>query len=171
VHPGASAASRRYPEELMASAACELAERTGRRILFTGNRDEAPGVQRIAAQVKDAYSLAGLLSLGELAALISFSPLLLTNNTGPAHIAAALGTPVVDLYALTNPQHAPWQVPSRVLYHDVPCRFCQKSVCPQGHQHCLAMIQPSRVIAACIELLEKRHPENKVSDGLLPAAW
>lgn len=172
VHPGATATSRRYPEERMAAAARELMERTGCRILITGSREEAKLAARIAAQVPGAHSLAGMLSLGELAALISRAPVLLTNNTGPAHIAAALGTPVVDLYALTNPQHAPWQVPSRVLYHDVPCRFCYKSVCPQQHQQCLTMVPPSRVSAAAIELLERKESRDVLStDGLLPAAW
>ena len=68
-------------------------------------------------------------------------------------IAAAVGTPVVDLYALTNPQHTPWQVESRVLFHDVPCRNCYKSVCPAGHHECLRGVTPERVAAAARELL------------------
>jgi lipopolysaccharide heptosyltransferase II len=172
IHPGATAPSRRYPEELMAAAARELAERTGCRIILTGSKEEMPLAARIAAQVPGSHSLAGILSLGELAALISLAPVLVANNTGPAHIAAAIGTPVVDLYALTNPQHAPWQVRSRVLYHDVPCRFCYKSVCPQKHQQCLALIPPSQVAAAAIELLERSDdPRMPQDNDLLPAAW
>lgn len=52
-----------------------------------------------------------------MAAPIARAPLI-TNNPGPAHIAAAVGTPVVDLYAQTNPQHTLWQVPHRQFYHD-----------------------------------------------------
>ncbi len=62
--------------------------------------------------------------------------------------------PVVDLYALTNPQHAPWQVPHRVLYHDVPCRFCYRSVCVRGHNDCLRLVSPERVAAAAQSLFE-----------------
>ena len=79
--------------------------------------------------------------------------MLFRSNTGPAHIAAALGTPLVDLYALTNPQHTPWQSPSRVLYHDVACRNCYRSVCPQGHHDCLARVEPARVAEAVHSLL------------------
>jgi ADP-heptose:LPS heptosyltransferase len=68
-------------------------------------------------------------------------------------MAAALGTPVVDLYALTNPQHTPWQTPSRVLFHDVPCRNGFRSVCPQGHHECLDLVEPDAVVAAARELL------------------
>jgi ADP-heptose:LPS heptosyltransferase len=76
----------------------------------------------------------------------------LTNNTGPAHIAAAVGTPVVDLYALTNPQHTPWHVPSRVLFHDVPCRNCFSSVCREEHHRCLRGVAPADVAAAVLDL-------------------
>src|SRR5205085_708073 len=100
-----------------------------------------------------ACSLAGRLGLPQLAATIELAPLLISNNTGPVHIAAALGTPVVDLYALTNPQHTPWQVPSRVLSHDVPCRNCYKSVCPLGHHDCLRGVPPEAVVTAARELL------------------
>jgi ADP-heptose:LPS heptosyltransferase len=81
---------------------------------------------------------------------------LITNNTGPAHIAAAVGTPVVDVYALTNPQHTPWRVSSRVLSFDVPCKNCFKSVCPHGHNDCLRRIEPEAVARAAFELLDER---------------
>ena len=73
--------------------------------------------------------------------------------------AAAVGTPVVVLYALTNPQHTPWQVESRVLSHDVPCKFCYKSVCPLGHQNCLRLVTPQQVVDAAQELLSLDLPQ------------
>ncbi len=154
VHPGASAASRRYPPELYAEAVERLATEHHVGIVFTGSRAEAPLVETIRARLTvPSTSFAGELTLGELAALIAAASLLLTNNTGPAHMAAALATPVVDLYALTNPQHAPWQVPQRLLYHDVPCKFCFRSVCPLEHHDCLRRVPPERVAAAVIDLL------------------
>jgi lipopolysaccharide heptosyltransferase II len=150
VHPGASAASRRYPPESYA----EAIELLGHPVVFTGDAAEARLVEDIRARMTvRSRSLAGRLSLAELGALIDRADLLICNNTGPAHIAAALGTPVVDLYALTNPQHTPWQVESRVLFHDVPCRNCYKSVCPAGHHDCLRRVAPERVAAAARELL------------------
>jgi ADP-heptose:LPS heptosyltransferase len=73
------------------------------------------------------------------------------------HVAAAVGTPVVDLYALTNPQHTPWLVPHRVLSKDVPCRNCYKSVCPQGHHACLD-VGVEEVVAAASELWTTSEP-------------
>jgi lipopolysaccharide heptosyltransferase II len=154
VHPGASAPSRRYPPDSFARAMDLLAAESGCDIVFTGDAGERPLAQSIrGAMSSRSRSYAGRLDLGELGALIEAAALLVTNNTGPAHLAAALGTPVVDLYALTNPQHTPWQVASRVLYHDVPCRNCYKSVCPEGHNDCLRRVAPERVAAAAQELL------------------
>jgi lipopolysaccharide heptosyltransferase II len=154
IHPGATAASRRYPPEQFAIVARALVE-MGLQIVFTGTQSEQDLVGAIQALMEvPAISLVNQLSLGELAALLSLAPLLIANNTGPVHIAAAVGTPVVDLYALTNPQHTPWGVHHRVLYHDVPCRFCYKSICPEKHHHCLRLVEPNVVIQAAIELLD-----------------
>ncbi len=155
LHPGASAPSRRYPAEHWASLVRELHQRLGWPRVLTGAADEVGLVEQIReACGVPTHSFAGKLGLGELGAALKLAAVVVSNNTGPAHIAAAVGTPLVNLYALTNPQHTPWQVRHRVLYHDVPCRFCHKSVCPQGHNDCLAKIAPERVADAVLGLLE-----------------
>ncbi len=160
VHPGASAPSRRYPAERLGYAADRIAEATGCAIVFTGSADEAPLVARAREHVRGrSISLAGRLAVGTLAALIAESRLVLCNNTGPAHIAAAIGTPVVVLYALTNPQHTPWRVPARVLSHWVPCRWCLKSVCPEGHHACLQRVEPEAIVAAALDLLSEPYDQ------------
>ena len=154
IHPGASAPSRRYPPESYAIVAAHLARDLGYAVVFTGTEDEVPLVEGIRrAMGARSHSLAGRLSLGELGGVLSQAPVLIANNTGPVHIAAAVGTPVVDLYALTNPQHAPWGVRHRVLSHDVPCKYCYKSVCPEGHHNCLRLVTPAQVIEATQDLL------------------
>jgi lipopolysaccharide heptosyltransferase II len=157
IHPGASAASRRYPPEHFGTMGRLLVRDLGCQVLFTGTASERPLVEAIQqAMGAPSQTLAGVLSLGQCAALLSLAPLLISNNTGPVHIAAAVGTPVVVLYALTNPQHTPWQVPNRVLFHDVACKYCYKSVCPEGHHDCLRLVEPDVVVRAATELLEHR---------------
>jgi lipopolysaccharide heptosyltransferase II len=156
VHPGASAPSRRYPADSYAAAIRSLGRDHGWRIVLTGSRDEAPLTAHIASLAGpgvEIVDLAARLDLGELSALLARAPVLVSNNTGVAHVAAAVGTPVVVLYALTNPQHAPWGVPSRVLYNDVPCRWCRKSVCPFAHHACLRGVEPQRIVAAVDEVV------------------
>ncbi len=156
IHTGATAPSRRYPSENFATAARYLVDDIGCQLIFTGNEAEREHVRGIQDMVgADSYSLAGDLTLSEFAALISLAPLLISNNTAPVHIASALGISVVDLYALTNPQHTPWRVPHRLLFHDVPCKYCYKSICPEGHHNCLRLVPPSAVVDAARELLNQ----------------
>lgn len=162
LHPGATAASRRYPPPHWREVAHTLRASLDCPLVFTGSADEAPLIKEIRDGLAGTHSLAGQLDLGQLAALIALAPVLVSNNTGPAHIAAAVGTPVVDLYALTNPQHTPWKVPSRVLFRDVPCRYCYKSVCPQGHNLCLSGVAPSETVQATIALLRGQAPMEEV---------
>jgi lipopolysaccharide heptosyltransferase II len=150
LHPGATAPSRRYAPERFGRAALELARILRCQVAITGDAAEAELAERVRALAGPAArSLAGRLALGEFAALLAQAPLLVSNNTGAVHLAAAVGTPVVDLYALTNPQHTPWLVPHRVLSKDVPCRNCYRSVCPHGHQECLDVPVDAVVAAAC----------------------
>lgn len=154
VHPGASAPSRRYPAVHFGVAADIIARESGCTAIFTGSDGEQALVEEARAVMGElSVSLAGHLDLGELAALIAGAEVVVSNNTGPVHIAAAVSTPVVDLYALTNPQHTPWQVAAQVLSHDVPCRWCLKSDCPEGHHDCLRKIEPERVAEAALELM------------------
>jgi ADP-heptose:LPS heptosyltransferase len=153
MHPGASAPSRRYPARHWAAAARGIVRELGLPVVFSGDAGEAALIDGIRdACGVPTHSLAGKATLGGLGALIKLASVMVVNNTGPAHMAAAIGTPLVDLYAQTNLQHTPWQVRSRVLYHDVPCRNCYKSVCPQGHHDCLEKVEPGRVVQAVMQL-------------------
>jgi ADP-heptose:LPS heptosyltransferase len=155
LHAGASAPSRRYPARRWAALLRLLGMGLHYPLVLTGSADEAADTAAIIAEAGiAATSLAGQLDLGELGALLRSAALLIANNTGPAHIAAAVGTPVVSLYAMTNAQHTPWRVAQRVLYHPVPCRDCLRSSCPQGHHACLDGLAPEAVFIAATELLD-----------------
>ncbi len=156
VHPGSSAASRRWPAERFGRAAARLAVSSGVQLVFAGGAGDAADVAAAQAAAGGVgVALVGRLSLGGFAALVAGARMLVCNNSGPAHLAAASGTPVVVLYALTNPQHTPWRVPSRVLSHDVPCRNCLRSVCPERHHACLLGIDVDAVVTAATDLLRE----------------
>ena len=161
VHPGCSMPARTYPWEMFAESADLLAERQGATIVLTGAASERPLVERIQGRMKQpALAVAGKLSFPEFAALIEAADLTITNNTGPMHIAAALKTPVVALFALTNPpqQWGPWRVPHRQLYHEVSCRLCYSRTCPTDHA-CLRLVTPEMVAQASAELLAATSPK------------
>lgn len=160
VHPGVTAPSRQYAPEGYALAARRLALEDRLQIVFTGSAAEIALVEQVRASMEvPSISMAGHLNLGELGGLLAQASLLVANNTGPVHIAAAVGTPVVDLYALTNPQHTPWGVPNKVLYQDVPCKYCYRSVCPLGHHNCLRLVTPGQVVEAARALLANGRAE------------
>lgn len=172
IHPGCTMPARTYPWELFAQVAELLVERLGATVVLTGTADEQPLVKQIRAAVPPAqraavHSAAGSLPFAAFCALIASADLTITNNTGPMHVAAALKTPVVALFALTNPpeQWGPWRVAQRVLYHDVPCRICYSRICPYGHE-CLRLVTPATVLAAAAELLDGAAGAIQVSRGL-----
>ncbi len=157
IHPGATAPSRRYSSENFAEVGRHLVVDYGLPVVLVGGDADREQVTSIHQGMRaPAHLLPPPQNISLLAALIESAPVLISNNSGPAHIAAAVGTPVVDLYALTNPQHQPWLVPNRVLFHDVPCKYCYKSICPEGHHNCLRLVEPEQVVQAALELLDER---------------
>ena len=170
-HVGATAPSRRYPPRQFAAALDLIVDEQRAQVVLTGDSSEVELVELVrGAMLASAYSLAGCLDFAELAAIVEAADVLVSNNTAPVHLAAAVGTPVVDLYALTNPQHAPWRVPHRVLYRDVPCRYCYKSVCPAGHHDCLARVAPAEIADAARALLDRNFAPVRATLDVLPAA-
>jgi lipopolysaccharide heptosyltransferase II len=158
LHPGVSEERRRYSEDGFIEVGRALSQELACRILVTGVGREASIVQRVAEGIGSAaVPLAGMLSLAELIHLIELAPLLIANNTGPIHMAAALGTPVVDVYANTNPQHAPWRVKHRLLIFDVPCKDCQRNICPMDHsEQQVRGVQPQEIVDAALSLWGER---------------
>ncbi|MGE3855769.1 MAG: glycosyltransferase family 9 protein [Dehalococcoidia bacterium] len=153
LHVGASAPSRRYAPERFAEVAHDLVTHHGWNVAFTGDASEAPLVEHVRTLAAvPSVDLVGRLSFEELAAAVEAADVLVSNNTAPAHLAAGVGTPVVDLYALTNPQHTPWRIPHRLLFAPVPCAYCFKSVCPEGHHACLLGVRPAEVVEATLDL-------------------
>jgi ADP-heptose:LPS heptosyltransferase len=159
LHPGCTMPARTYPWELYAQVAGLLVERLDATVVLTGTTEERELVERVYGQIDPearaaVHRFAGLLPFPQFCALIAASDLTITNNTGPMHVAAALKTPVIALFALTNPpeQWGPWRAPHRQLYHDVPCRLCYSRVCPRG-QECLRLVTPDAVVTAADELL------------------
>jgi ADP-heptose:LPS heptosyltransferase len=121
LHAGVSEKKREYPAERWIETAKLLQEKSGKPILLSGSSAEKNLTDYIQQHAgENIYSIAGLLSIGEFVALIAHAKLVVTVNTATVHIAAALQTPLIVLYAQTNPQHEPWKAKSVVLPFSVP---------------------------------------------------
>ncbi|HET7035053.1 MAG TPA: glycosyltransferase family 9 protein [Thermomicrobiaceae bacterium] len=104
VHPGARVSARRWPAARFAAAGSALARQHGGVLVVTGTERDAPATRAVVAAVDlPVVDLTGRLSLGALAALIARLTLLLVNDTGPAHLAYALGTPSVTIFGPSSP--------------------------------------------------------------------
>lgn len=115
-HPGVSDAKREYPIALWAETTMLLSAKTNVPILITGSGNETVMAMQIEkASNHQAISIAGLLTVEEFIAFIAAASIVVSVNTSTVHIACAVNTPVIVLYALTNPQHTPWLNTCRIL--------------------------------------------------------
>ncbi len=156
VTPGASfGSSKLWPSQYFAQACDEIIRRHGLRAVLA----PGPGEERIAREIAAAMQSRPLelsdppASLGELVALIDRAQLVLTNDTGPRHIAVARKRPVVVLMGPTDTRHTQHLLEGqRVLREAVECSPCHKKTCPIDHR-CMTRLLPARVVNAAEELL------------------
>ncbi|WP_369255569.1 glycosyltransferase family 9 protein [Geodermatophilus amargosae] len=148
LHPGASVPARAWPAERCAEAVEALAD-AGHRVLVTGG----PGERALTAAVAGTrgVDLGGTTTLPGMAALLDGAAAVVVGNTGPAHLAAAVGTPVVSLFSPVVPaaRWAPHGVPTVLLGdQDAPCRGTRARVCPVPGHPCLTSVTAADVVAA-----------------------
>jgi heptosyltransferase-2 len=156
VTPGASfGASKLWPALHFAEACDRLERELGLRCVLAPGPGEEPVARAIAQAAKGRpICLADpVTTLAELSALVAGAALVLTNDTGPRHLAVAFDVPVVTVMGPTDPRHTAHLLErQRVLREDVPCSPCHEKVCPIDHR-CMTRLSPSRVIDAARELL------------------
>lgn len=154
VHPGTPEDARHYPIDRLVNVIRQIRAVTGCRVILVGAPEDAGSSAQLAEECgPGVISMAGALRFEELVALIAHAPLLISNNDYPAHIAAAVGTRTVVLYARTHPQLVPWGVPSRVLYFDFPpCDECTHDLCRSTSGR-FRTVEPQIVAKAALDLL------------------
>jgi ADP-heptose:LPS heptosyltransferase len=157
VHARASVPAR-APSTGRVTAMVAALARAGHRVVLTGSAADAPVTAAISDQVAGVVDLGGRTSLGTLAAVLAHADVVVAPNTGAAHLAAAVGTPVVSLFAPVVPaaRWAPYGVQHRLLGRpDAACAGTRARVCPVPGHPCLDTIGPADVVAAVAELAER----------------
>ncbi|MFA5339472.1 MAG: glycosyltransferase family 9 protein [Candidatus Omnitrophota bacterium] len=180
VHAGGgkfTAAYRNWPIERFSKVADTLIEGSGAKVVFIGGADDKGAVDKAIAYMENkAIVAAGKLSLKETAALIGQARLLICNNSGPMHMAAALGIPTVSIFGSADPRiHRPWGDGHVVLQKELDCSPCyypffrdtlketklrnrwfgKKFECMTGDYRCLGSITVEEVVAAAKKILEQ----------------
>jgi ADP-heptose:LPS heptosyltransferase len=160
VHPGARLYTRRWPTEYFATVAREIV-RCGFAVVLTGSGEEALITRRISRELPagTVFDLAGRTELGVFAALLRHARLLVSNDTGVSHVAAALRVPSIVVSCGADPRRfAPLDhALHEVLHHPVSCRPCHHVHCPIGHP-CAHKLTPDRVVARVRARLGARKP-------------
>jgi len=172
LNPGAEyGPAKRWPAERFVAVAAELQKRVSCRWLIFGGAADfdlaeeiAQGIQRMdPARLPRAnlvLNLAGKTSLRDLCVLLKSCRLLLTNDTGPMHVAAAVGTPVIALFGSTAPEFtAPGLAAEnfhRIIRANVACAPCFRRECPIDFR-CMKQIKPQQVVEVAAQVLARAH--------------
>ena len=163
LNPGAEYGSaKRWPVEKFIASAKEIQQRTNCTWLLFGGKNDQPLTAQIESAIghrQSAANLAGQTSLRDLMSLLKLCRVLLTNDTGPMHVAAALGTPVVVPFGSTSPELTgpglPGDVRHQLLKSDAPCSPCFLRNCPIDFR-CLNGISVERVVEAVLEAINQQ---------------
>lgn len=158
VHPGTSVPARAWSPERHAKLVRMLAS-FGHKVVVTGS----PSERELTAMVSgvadsphpDVLDLGGRTSWGQLAEVLAGAEVVVVGNTGPAHLAASVRTPVVSLFAPTVPavRWRPWQVPHTLLGdQSIACAGCRATDCPIPGHPCLSSVTVEDVAAAAVRL-------------------
>ncbi len=152
--PGSNWPTKRWPAENFSALAPLVRERFGLAAVVAGGSE----VSEIAARIPDATDLTGRTNLRELVALLERADLVIANDSGPMHIAAALGRPLVTMFGPTNPQRTgPYGRIDSIVRIDIECSPCYSRRC--SHRSCLRWLQVDDVLDVGASQLRTRHSQ------------
>lgn len=157
-HAAAAHPDKMYPLEHWAKVVTEVVARTGAIPFFTGSAQDIPIYEEITRQTGiEGEVVAGKLELRETMALFSKMDLAICTDSGPAHLAAAAGIPVITLFGPTDPGR--WAPPGKnsiALFDDkLSCRPCNyKKTC--ANRECLTELSPGAVVQTCLNILQSK---------------
>jgi len=157
LHPASNWQSKTWYADRWAAVADHLRDREGLLPVFVGSAADAPLIDEIRALMRGgSTSLAGATTLTSLAALMARSELCVVTDSGPRHIAGALGRPVVTIMSsLDRPERWVLDRPQEiVLRTDPPCAGCLRMTC--SHRLCMELVSVERVLDACGALLRRQ---------------
>lgn len=165
IHAGARWETKRWPAGKFAQVAAQAVEVFGCSILLLGSRSELPVAQEVErrllqlAPAAEVRVLAGETTLKQLACLLEGADVLLTNDSGPMHLAAGLGTPVVGIFTCTSPERSGPPGPRHELIATgVSCAASYRKRCPHSgpaHLACLDELDAERVWSGLVRTMEK----------------
>jgi len=153
--PGSAQVSKCWPAERFAALADRLASDHGLSVVATGSRGEGPMIEQTRTLARHPIAnLAGCTSLPELTEVLRMAKLVVSNDTGPGHIAAALGRPLVMMFSWSNPLRVgPYRRPECIVARDMPSRGL--AIKSRNPEHAIRFITFDEVYAKVVEQLQR----------------
>lgn len=157
LNPAATWETKHWTDAGFAVVADRLVREFGAELVFTGGPGDGPAVARVRERMAErSVDASGKTGLRELAALLRRARLLVTTDTGPMHLAAAVGTPVVAVFGPTAPwRTGPYGEGHAVVRKGLECSPCFKRVCPLGHRGCMEWLGAGEVVEAARTMLDE----------------
>jgi len=148
IHPGSPIPLKRWMPERYAELADWLIARKQAKILFVGVADEMPIITKIQQLMRaESINIAGKTTLTQLASILHISNVFIGNDSGPMHLAAAVGTPTIGLYGPGDPtRFRPVGIKCQIIQRKQDCPPCAGTTCRFGKDGCMAKIQVIDVI-------------------------
>ncbi|MDD3883479.1 MAG: lipopolysaccharide heptosyltransferase II [Gallionella sp.] len=145
--PGAEyGPAKRWPAAYFADIANRLMRQGYAVWLFGSGKDQAVANEINALAEQQCENLCGRTDLGEAVALLSATRMVISNDSGLMHLAAALDKPMLAIFGSSSPQFTPpLSAHAQVLQHDIACSPCFKRECPLGHFNCMMQLTPDHV--------------------------
>jgi ADP-heptose:LPS heptosyltransferase len=160
-------ASKRWPAERWRELLGTLIVEQQAQLVIVGGRDDCAAAQEVTGAMPwtDVHDWTGRLTLPQLAATIEQADVLVGADSGPAHLAAAVGTSVVVLFSGTNSleQWRPWGERVRVVRQPTSCSPCHQEACPLAEHPCMTGLRPSAVLMAIRKFLLQERMSSIIS--------
>lgn len=156
LNPGASIPHKRWDKDNFAQLGNMLAKKLGVKVVLFGAKSDEMLVKEIVQKISGAHPIdaSGKTTIKQLAALIEKCALFIGNDTGPMHIAVAIGTPVLALFGPDNPYRTgPYGMKNKILYHELPCSPCIRNPTCGGEFTCLKLITVQDVMKEAEDML------------------
>ena len=163
VHPSASCVSKRWPSQYFLTLIRMLIHHLKAKVAVVTSKEEVVYGEAIVKGERKVIDLRGKLTLSQLASLLKRADLFISNDSGPVHIAASLGTPVISIFGrnekgLSPPRWRPLGERSFYLHKDVGCQRCLAHSCPKDYL-CLKAITPKEVFTLAKKILQPLYLE------------
>ncbi len=172
VHAGSlNGSAKRWPPTYWASFANALRAHCGVRVVLAGAGTDVEIARDVIARAPDVVDLVGRTTVEELVALLAEADLVASGDSGPLHLAVALGVPLLGVYGPTDPAiHGPYHPVGPVILHrhDLPCSPCYgmaaTAECPLGDPICMRLVEVQTMVASAVNLLEAGAPRAGTAD-------